>query len=282
MIERLYWGQEQFGGGFCGAGATNGGDLTTFANRGKFKGTFRTMGTIEALLLLTEWHPRALHFPPGSDDNSIFDSSDNPADNVDSDEVLVSEQDNGQQGVKNGSFRFSSWLEPAWRSDRMIWMLLGSAVALAFELGIFDEFAASGPSADKFSDYDSGSSLERARAHRIRRLTLVFVNQTSGRIGVSSMLPWPHWQPSNSSVPTPERTHDDPAEKTLYDMQSCWMDVADLTHLGNVLFFPSKAQTRKIIKTGEYRGLIDFILPKLRASKARFDEMQSTHLSEGS
>lgn len=27
----------------------------------------RTLGTIESFLLMTEWHPRSLHFPPQSD-----------------------------------------------------------------------------------------------------------------------------------------------------------------------------------------------------------------------
>jgi hypothetical protein len=31
------------------------------------KAKTRTLGTIEALLLLTEWHPRALYAPPASD-----------------------------------------------------------------------------------------------------------------------------------------------------------------------------------------------------------------------
>ena len=34
---------------------------------------------------------------------------------------------------------FSKWLEPAWRSDLMLWTILGVAVSLAFETGVFDK-----------------------------------------------------------------------------------------------------------------------------------------------
>jgi len=37
-----------------------------------------------------------------------------------------------------GGKRIESWLEPAWRSDRMCWMLLSTAMGLSYELGVFD------------------------------------------------------------------------------------------------------------------------------------------------
>ena len=41
MITRMFWGQEQFGGGFCGAGARRLGQTNAI------KGGLRTLGTIE-------------------------------------------------------------------------------------------------------------------------------------------------------------------------------------------------------------------------------------------
>jgi len=70
MIERCLWGQEAFGGGFCGSGGSSAlimeetDTSSTAPWRGMRKGSLRTLGTIESLLILTEWHPRALHFPP--------------------------------------------------------------------------------------------------------------------------------------------------------------------------------------------------------------------------
>ncbi len=45
MIERLVWGQEQFGGGFCGAGA----EYATLP-AGLKPGGLRTVGTVERLV----------------------------------------------------------------------------------------------------------------------------------------------------------------------------------------------------------------------------------------
>jgi hypothetical protein len=141
MVDRLIWGQEQFGGGFCGAGQQPGSDVNPLSRKG-----LRTLGTVESLMLLTEWHPRALHYPPGDDD----------------DELVIPEvpEPSGISGDLfrggPGGQRIDSWLEPCWRSDRMsvslplslpevkyldnidshrCWMLLGNALALAVEIG---------------------------------------------------------------------------------------------------------------------------------------------------
>ncbi|EOD44338.1 putative fungal zn binuclear cluster domain containing protein [Neofusicoccum parvum UCRNP2] len=131
MIDRMIWGQEQFGGGFCGAGAEQGCDVNPLSRKG-----LRTLGTVESLMLLTEWHPRALHFPPGDDDDELMAP----------DEATMASMVNGclseavdDQYRGSGGQRIDSWLEPCWRSDRMCWMLLGNALALAYEIGVFDD-----------------------------------------------------------------------------------------------------------------------------------------------
>ena len=45
MIERLVWGQEQFGGGFCAGGADN-----ATLPAGLKPGGLRTVGTVERLV----------------------------------------------------------------------------------------------------------------------------------------------------------------------------------------------------------------------------------------
>ena len=59
MVDRLVWGQEQFGGGFCGAGAEPGCDVNPLSRRG-----LRTLGTAESLILLTEWRKSSYPFHP--------------------------------------------------------------------------------------------------------------------------------------------------------------------------------------------------------------------------
>ena len=73
---------------------------------------------------MTEWHPRALHFPP---ENDGWDSS------------LGSNNDDSYYSSKrNEETHLIRWreevFEPAKRSDRMSWMLLGLANTLAHEL----------------------------------------------------------------------------------------------------------------------------------------------------
>ena len=91
--------------------------------RGKYsKAKTRTLGTIEALLPLTEWHPRALYAPP-------------PSNGWDSD-VLFTVRDIRDQGVDVvDSPSRTRWredvIEPANRSDRMCWMVISCALSLA-------------------------------------------------------------------------------------------------------------------------------------------------------
>lgn len=73
MIERLFWGQEKFGGNGIGISKPRSFDLAPSAAKVSLKGNLRSLGSIEALLILTDWHPRNLHFPPGDDENTLLD-----------------------------------------------------------------------------------------------------------------------------------------------------------------------------------------------------------------
>jgi len=80
----------------------------------------RSLGSIQALLLMTEWHPRSLHFPP---ENDGWDASLAPS----ADDVYAPRDprnDHDSQRWREDVF------EPAKRSDRLSWMLLGIAVTL--------------------------------------------------------------------------------------------------------------------------------------------------------
>ena len=135
MIERCLWGQEAFGGGFCGSGAESEAQTSSTAPwRGLRKGSLRTLGTIESLMILTEWHPRALHFPPAEATDELMLPSYDVSDTYSTDEEFIGRLPRGVGGK-----RIESWLEPAWRSDRMCWMLLSTAMGLSYELGVFDE-----------------------------------------------------------------------------------------------------------------------------------------------
>lgn len=117
----MFWGQEQFGGGFCGAG------MKKLPPRSAIKGGLRTVGTIESLLLLNEFHPRSMHFPPGDDGDDILTSLEDPG-------VPPLQDDTLYEGPSLDETTVVGWSEPALRSDRMCWSLIGMSHTLAYEL----------------------------------------------------------------------------------------------------------------------------------------------------
>jgi hypothetical protein len=261
MVERLLWGQEQFGGGFCAAGTikvgeSRGGQLT-------WKGSLRTLGTVEALLLLTDWQPRALHFPPGDDENRLLDTNYN----------LLSDSNNAVDDQEESDARqgrpYGAWLEPTWRSDRMSWMLLGLAQALSFELGVFDQHHY-----DCANDHDSASSCARKR--RVRRMVLVYVSQTSGRLGLPSMLPLPDWSKDEIFEMTNKQQNHGQPEDTVDVMQNCWLDIARIMYEANKRLFPTRSFTRNLTATDKYKKEIAMFEPMLSSWKANFDRVKTT------
>lgn len=262
MVERLLWGQEQFGGGFCGGGVVK--VRESKAGQITWKGSLRTLGTVEAILLLTDWHPRALHFPPGDDENRLLDADynlfkDSPANKY--------EESMPDQDMPSSKVPYSSWLEPAWRSDRMSWMLLGLAQSLSFELGVFDN-----NHYNCQNQHDANS--ECARKRRVRRLVLVYVSQTSGRLGIPSMLPFSQWE----ADPVFERTnraqtHGRP-EDPIDLMQGCWLHIAGIMYQANQRIFPSREFTRDLISSGQYSTSIAEFTPLLKAWKTKFDRVK--------
>ena len=169
-LGRTIWGQKQFGGGFTGAGASP---------VGKADRLCQYYGVIESLMLLTEWHPRSLHFPPDDDDGELL-VPENP--------LLDSTIDpNGpiRLGGPEGR-RVDSWLEPCWRSDRTCWMLLSIAEALAWELGVYDD-----TTEDEFRDRHRNLSPEKvksyySRKNHLKELLPLYRAQTSGRLELTS------------------------------------------------------------------------------------------------
>lgn len=232
IVQRLLWGQEQFGGGFTGAGIVP--IVQSSTGQITWKGSLRTLGTIEALMLLTDWQPRALHFPPGDDENKLVGAG----------YALL--EDEKPRPADTGNVPYSTWLEPAWRSDRMSWMLLGLAQSLAFELGVFD-------TRHEHCGGQHGPDSECMRRRRIRRLVITYVSQISGRIGIQASL-------------TPKQDDDPygPDHFTPVDqMQKLWFDIASLMFDANREIFPSRETTARLIDSGEYKAAIQRFKPRL-------------------
>lgn len=285
MIDRMIFGQEQFGGGFCGAGQQPGSDVNPLSRKG-----LRTLGTVESLMLLTEWHPRALHFPPGDDD----------------DELVLPDDPDEATGIKAdlyrgvGDKRIDSWLEPCWRSDRMCWMLLGNAMTLAFEIGVFDE-----TSENEFEEANQHLSHATVKAYYRRKnhlkdLLIIYVTQTSGRLGLTSMLPKLERDETLTGGPTPlenyhERIKRIKAPPPQFGMRSdgqrlplesvatqerhavqdlvldFWQRIAKVMEMGNLKLFSNRRKTRELLKSGSYEDMLKFFQGPLMDWKRCFD-----------
>lgn len=153
----------------------------TLGQEKKSKARTRNIGSIEALLLMSEWHPRSLLFPPDADGwdsdfiMSHLDARDPP---LTDEEVPVS----------------SRWredvVEPTKRFERMSWMVLSLALALAHELGAFDS-STRVLKPDDLVEIDAGMYLDHLelRRERLPSLLFVYINVLSSRIGCTSPMP---------------------------------------------------------------------------------------------
>jgi hypothetical protein len=288
MIERCLWGQEAFGGGFCapGAEASEAQTSSTAPWRGLRKGSLRTLGTVESLMILTEWHPRALHFPPAEATDELMLPS-----YIAADTASNSDDDPNRLPGSVGGRRIESWLEPAWRSDRMCWMLLSNAMGLSYELGVFDnidELLAAGGEMTR-PEYENESY--RLRAARIKRLLLIYATQLAGRLGWTNMVSEnlrvtdpafaPRKRRASTDAKTPEtnstisNTFNYIPDLELDDqIIHCWAGISNAMRIGNEKIFKSRQYTTKIIQDGSYIELLKDFQPMLRTWKAEFERFR--------
>lgn len=286
MIERCLWGQEAFGNGFyMGSVATGRPEMqssTTAPERGLRKGSLRTLGTVESLMILTEWHPRSLHFPPADATDELMLPSYNGHD------AYSTDDEGGHRPPAGlGGRRVESWLEPAWRSDRMCWMLLSNAMGLSYELGVFDDIEDSTLSCD-ISRPEYQDEEYRLRAARIKRLLLIYVTQLSGRLGWTNMVPENLRNNAGFTVPrrrrmsmdgrTPDTSTTSSAPFTYIPnlelddtIIHCCAGISNAMRIGNEKLFKSRSHTSRIIQDGTYLDLLKDFQPMLRNWKKEFD-----------
>ncbi|MBE3110372.1 MAG: hypothetical protein IMZ46_07635, partial [Acidobacteria bacterium] len=287
MIERCLWGQEAFGNRLFSPTTVVAGESQTSSTapwRGLRKGSLRTLGTIESLMILTEWHPRALHFPaPEAIDELMTPAYDG--------NLMTEGESNHRMGAGVGGKRIESWLEPAWRSDRMCWMLLSTATGLAYELGVFDdidELLQDG--AITRPEYEE--EAYRQRAYRIKRLLLIYVTQLAGRLGWTNMVsetlrrsdpavsrrrpttgaadgmtPGTNTSFSNSFNYIPDLELDD-------QVIHCWAGISNAMHIGNEKLFRSRTHTKSIIQSGKYLDLLKEFRPILDEWNKEFERFR--------
>ncbi|KAL8657606.1 MAG: hypothetical protein Q9226_001749 [Calogaya cf. arnoldii] len=260
MVTRMFWGQEQFGGGFCGAGTKK------LPPKSAIKGGLRTLGTIESLLLLNEFHPRSMHFPPGDDGDDILTSLEDPYVSSLQEGVMCEEPSLDETTV-------AGWSEPALRSDRMCWSMIGMSHTLAFELGVFGDFnrgfrALRPPELSGIS-----SSHDEQRSDRIERLLYIFINSACGRFGFPPMYDGHDEDLGLGGVHARVMTRPY-SQNTVDAVQEAWTDITLIMKACNAHLFTSRDHTEALIQNGgymvfleQYQPLMDSFSQKLESAR---------------
>jgi hypothetical protein len=217
---------------------------------------------------------RALHFPPAdATDELMLPSYDGP-DNYSTDE------DGHRKPSGVGGKRIESWLEPAWRSDRMCWMLLSNAMGLSYELGVFDQIDELIANGSDMTRPEYEEEAYRLRAARIKKLILIYVTQLAGRLGWTNMVP-EHLRTSDTMEHRKRRPSVDgntPGTSTtmsnafnyIPDLElddqiiHCWTGITNAMRIGNERIFRSRKHTTDIIQSGRYIELLKEFQPMLK------------------
>ncbi|KAL8998294.1 MAG: hypothetical protein Q9169_002608 [Polycauliona sp. 2 TL-2023] len=257
MITRMFWGQEQFGGGFCGAG------MKKLPPRSAIKGGLRTMGTIESLLLLNEFHPRSMHFPPGDDGDDILTSLEDPV-------VSPSQDDTLCEGPSLDETTVAGWSEPALRSDRMCWSLIGMSHTLAYELGVFGDFNRGFRALRPPELSGTSSSQDEQRSDRIERLLYVFINSACGRFGFPPMYDGHDEDLGLRGVHAKVMTR--PYSQNPIDaVQEAWSDITLIMKACNAHLFTSRDRTETLIQNGSYMAFLEQYQPLLDSFRGKLE-----------
>lgn len=209
----------------------------------------RIFGTIEALILISDWHPRAIHFPPDTEgwDALLVDT--------------VYERENRKR--IHGQEPLLRWrndvFEPAKRASRMSWMLLGLATNLAYELGILPSGQHPDPSATR---------TEHRRRRRVQRLLYCYMAQTAIRLGYDYVLP--ESVSAACSRPCP-RDEGDASQITWNAYIDAYLEFTRLCKLASAMFFQSATQLQGLLPNDKYPEVIDHFLSLLSKWKLDFD-----------
>jgi hypothetical protein len=221
----------------------------------------RTLGSIQALLLTIEWHPRSLHFPP---DNDGWDASLGPS------------SDDAYQPTIRKPDAMDRWrddvFEPAKRSDRMSWTLVGLATTLAHELGVFS-------SAEDDAALNESEVFLCTRP-RIRILLYFFTTQLSLRLGCTNIFPrGDQITTSQHSDPGMQQAHQTRQNSTVTLSQ--WASITKLLNTVTQMFFENPSVTRQIISTFRYQDMLEHYRPLLAKWRDDFDSVACTSKSPG-
>ncbi|KAK5047698.1 hypothetical protein LTR84_006363 [Exophiala bonariae] len=223
-------------------------DLVMFGQEKLSSARTRVVGTIESFILISDWHPRSIHFPPDAEGWDVL--------------LIQPEYDRANRLANEGDAPLIRWKEdvfdPARRAERMSWMLLGAATNLAYELGILTDDG----------DTASPNTSATSRYARVRQVLSVYVQYQALRLSCSSILPQ---NISQAAVSTGLESPNDPINKSWQAFMQLWIDLTQLNKTAAAMFFQSKGHTKQQLLNGHYLILLQHFSPSLTAWFDRFN-----------
>ena len=238
-----------------------------FGQEKKSKAKTRTFRSMQALIIFTEWYPRATQFPPmadGWDSALIF--------------LMPDERDDPGSNRADGFTDLTSkWQEdvvsPAKLGDRMSWMFLGLAMSLGHELGIFQ----SQTSSDTYTT-SGGSGVEKpcrdaAYYPWMRKILHLADHQFASRLTCTSMIP----QSLEASVAEPLLPQESP-ESVDSAVVNSWFRLSQIARSIYSTIFPSAAVTSQLIQDYTYVSAVKHFQQQLSTwRKANLDILGTLH-----
>ena len=144
-------------------------------------------------------------------------------------------------------------------------------MSLAFEIGVFDagEWQRHARSVDGQPLSAEDLQAYDRRRGTVRNLLLVYVTQTSGRLGVTSMLPNNYSKPEDSALFKQQLGQHESLQETILHF---WLRMAALMREGNQKIYANKAFTRDLIRNGDYKTVLQSFQDPLRIWREDFDK----------
>ncbi|KAH6874051.1 hypothetical protein B0T10DRAFT_449475 [Thelonectria olida] len=229
------------------------------------------LGTIESLLLLTDWHPRGF-------DSLLFEDNDN------SSTVSTGCSDEPQSQVPSVAVQSqdpNGWTDEVSRSDRTSSMVLCIATSLAHSLGVFEATSTRHAKWHKHRD-----DHYRARASRVKALLHIYTTQLSTRLARANAAD--HHTAVSSAFASHlgglnSMSHSDLSSLSVTNMLSCddslgvadqvnsfWLCITSTVHSGTQTLFPSREYTSEIIRSGGYVKMMQDFAPMVAKFRHEF------------
>ena len=187
-------------------------------------GSDTSYGTIMALLLLCEWHPRAFHFSPDADGLGGFAM---PALDGDPEQEELTAHERWLRQVH----------EAVQCSDRMSTMLVGCSLTLSHELHVFDDVD------DRLDDTALPFPVVPPQQAHARHLIYLYTHLLADKPSFTSLLP-----EKVSQLLAENRRAGDTADRT-HSITKAWLELTDLWRS-----FQEMAPTMKSTASGNTRA----------------------------